>query len=152
MVLDDDLLSPVKSFADERGELLEVFRGDHLPITGKGQVYLTTAFPGCIKGGHYHRHKTEWFCVVGGRAVVELQDVGTGASRVFTLDRLRPAVLRVPPNTIHRIRNPTDQVLSVIAYVDDVYNPDDPDTYPAEAPQSPAPDEVGRRPSVLIDW
>lgn len=133
MVLDDSLLSPVKGVVDERGELLEVFRGDQVPLTTSGQVYLTTAFPGHIKGGHHHRRKTEWFCVIGGRGTVELQDVATGESRVFTLDRLRPAVLRVPPNTIHRISNPNDQILSVVAYIDELYNPDDPDTYPAGA-------------------
>lgn len=126
---DDDLLTPLTKLSDERGEFIEVFRGDVVPMTGRSQVYLTTAFPGRAKGGHYHRRKTEWFCVVSGRARVELQSVGTGESRVFTLDGLCPAILKVPPNTVHRIVNLTDQVAAVIAYIDEMYDPQDPDTY-----------------------
>ncbi len=137
MELDDSLLSPVKSFGDERGELVEVFRGDTVPMTGRGQVYLTTAFPGRSKGGHYHRRKTEWFCVISGRALVELQDVRTRTSRVFTLDGLHPAVLKVPAFTIHRIVNPTEQTLWVIAYIDEAYDPGDPDTFPESSSSVP---------------
>jgi dTDP-4-dehydrorhamnose 3,5-epimerase len=41
--------------ADERGRLMEIMRCDDNFFEKFGQVYMTTAYPGVVKGWHYHK-------------------------------------------------------------------------------------------------
>lgn len=71
---------PLEVKRDERGWLAEVLRSRQLREGEKEftQIYVTTANPGKTKGKHYHKRKTEWFCVVAGEAVLHLKDMRTG--------------------------------------------------------------------------
>ena len=51
---------------DERGRLMEILRSDDDLFDKFGQVYMTTAYPGVVKGWHYHKVQTDHFCVVYG--------------------------------------------------------------------------------------
>jgi len=51
--------------SDERGWLAEIIRQEELVRTKEfGQFMVTTAYPSCVKGNHYHIRKFEWFCVL----------------------------------------------------------------------------------------
>ena len=126
-------VTPLKVHADHRGLLVEVFRAPWAALASEGQVYLTTAAVGAVKGNHFHRRKTEWFCVLQGAAEICLSDPSTGASGRIPLDGRRPGVVRIPPMVAHAVRNTGTETLMLLAYISEAFDPRDPDTYPWEA-------------------
>ena len=54
-MIDGVMIKKLKVIADERGRLMEILRADDEMFTGFGQVYMTTAYPGVVKGWHYHK-------------------------------------------------------------------------------------------------
>ena len=54
--------------SDERGWLIEVLGGE-LPEGCRefGQLHVSVAYPGKIRGNHYHTRKVEWFCIPAGK-------------------------------------------------------------------------------------
>jgi len=45
----------LRTIPDERGWLMEILRNDDDIFEKFGQVYMTTAYPGVVKGWHYHK-------------------------------------------------------------------------------------------------
>ena len=64
----------LKVLADERGWLMEMLRNDDDLFQGFGQVYLTAAYPGVVKGWHYHKLQVDHFVCVKGMMKVVLFD------------------------------------------------------------------------------
>lgn len=125
-------VTPLTVHSDHRGLLVELFRAPWVSLASGGQVYLTTAAAGAVKGNHFHRRKTEWFCVLKGMAEAHLVDVNGGESRQISLDGRSPAVLSVPPMVAHSVRNTGTETLMLLAYITEAFDPRDPDTYPWE--------------------
>ena len=118
---------------DERGWLIELLKGSELPAEikskGLGQVYLTVAKPGAIKGNHYHLRKTEWFCVIKGTAKLVLHDNKSKKTEEMLLTAENPCRIKIPPNTFHAIKNIGDEEMYVVCYIDEEFNQNNPDTY-----------------------
>ncbi len=132
--MDNLKIKKLKVNQDERGMVVEIIRREDTE-EGKpfGQVYLTTANPGYIKGNHYHKRKTEWFCVIKGKGELILRDLKSKELKKILMDDEKNFLLvKIPPNVAHAIRNIGSEVLYLLAYIDEPYNPDDPDTYPLE--------------------
>lgn len=66
----------LKSFGDDRGRFLEVFRREWLPgaFTGPVQVNCSTSSGGVLRGLHYHLYQTDIWVPVGGRLRAGLAD------------------------------------------------------------------------------
>ena len=64
----------LKVIPDERGRLTEILRSDDELFVKFGQVYTTTAYPGVVKGWHYHKKQTDYFAVVKGMIKLVLYD------------------------------------------------------------------------------
>ncbi|MFH0956329.1 MAG: cupin domain-containing protein [Candidatus Aenigmatarchaeota archaeon] len=108
---------------DERGWLAEVFRDEF----AKGQVYAFTIKPGKIRGRHYHKKKMEWFCVLQGSCTVEIDG---RKHKMNAFDKVY-----IQPNSYHEIKNTGKELLLVVTYSSEKYNPDCPDTYgPVRSP------------------
>src|SRR3989454_2745237 len=56
----------LKVIPDERGRLMETLRSDDDMFTKFGQAYITTAYPGVVKGWHYHKIQVDNFIGVKG--------------------------------------------------------------------------------------
>jgi dTDP-4-dehydrorhamnose 3,5-epimerase len=67
-------IKPLKRIADERGYLQEVMRNDDPQFKAFGQVYLTTTYPGVVKGWHYHKKQSDNMVVVQGMMKIVLFD------------------------------------------------------------------------------
>ena len=86
---------------DERGRLMEMLRSDDDIFIKFGQVYMTTAYPGVVKGWHYHKIQTDSFIVVKGMMKVVLYD-GRKESNTFGevneyfLGEYNPILLQIP--------------------------------------------------------
>lgn len=67
-------LKNLKVIPDERGWLMEILRCDEEIFDKFGQVYITTAYPGVVKGWHYHKIQTDNFTCIRGMMKVVLYD------------------------------------------------------------------------------
>ncbi len=112
---------------DERGELVEL-----LKVPGFGQVFYSTSKPGVVRGNHYHMRKIEKFCVIEGSAKIRLRNRETGKVKEFNVSGGAPEVIDMPSNWTHNIENTGDDEMKLVVWINEVFNLDDPDTFPEE--------------------
>ena len=120
---------------DERGWFAEVLRFEELyrKKKGFGQIYITVAKPGQIKGKHYHKRKTEYFCVIKGNAILTLVNKKTKSKQKIKMGENNMVMVQIPPMIWHAIENiEKKNDMYLLANIDETYNPDDPDTFHEE--------------------
>ena len=117
---------PVKyvQHTDSRGSFVEVIR-----LGIGGQVSFSTTVPGITRGNHYHTRKIERFAVIKGKALIQLRRIGTDEVLDFYLDGAEPAYVDMPIWYTHNIKNIGDDVLYTNFWINEFYDPNDPDTY-----------------------
>ena len=121
-------LKAIEKHTDERGLLLEIIRDDKIKEELK-QVYFSTSKPEVIRGNHYHKRKVEWFSVVKGKAKLVLEDNESKEREELILSDDEPAIIKILPNISHAIQNIRDDEMYLIVIANEVFNPDDPDTF-----------------------
>ena len=118
-------------FCDDRGWLLKVLMRDQIAGDAPfGEIYVTVAEPGVIKGQHYHRECTEWFCVVSGQANLLLVDLASGERQIIAMGEGNMVRVKVPPLVVHGIQNTGTELTYLLAYADQPYDYNRPDTVP----------------------
>jgi len=75
----------LKVIPDERGRLMEIMRSDDDFFRNLDRHYMTTAYPGVVKGWHYHKKQSDNMAVVRGMMKIVLYD---GRKDSTTLARL----------------------------------------------------------------
>jgi UDP-2-acetamido-2,6-beta-L-arabino-hexul-4-ose reductase len=109
--------------ADNRGAFVEIAR-QGIP----GQTSFSTTFPGITRGNHFHTRKIERFAVIKGKALIQLKRIGTDEVHDFYLDGNQPAYVDMPIWYTHNIKNIGDDVLYTIFWINEPFDPNDPDT------------------------
>lgn len=117
---------PVKftQHTDPRGTFVEIIR-----LGVGGQVSFSTTVPGITRGNHYHTRKIERFAVIKGKALIQLRKIGTDEVFDFYLDGEEPAYVDMPIWYTHNIKNVGDEVLYTNFWINEFYDPSDPDTF-----------------------
>lgn len=117
---------PVKfiKHTDPRGSFVEVIR-----LGVGGQVSFSTTVPGITRGNHYHTRKIERFAVIKGKALIQLRRIGTDEVLDFYLDGNEPAYVDMPIWYTHNIKNIGEEVLYTNFWINEFYDPLDPDTF-----------------------
>lgn len=124
----------LKVIPDERGRLMEILRSDE-PIFKKfGQLYITTAYPGVVKGWHYHKMQTDHFVVVKGMMKVVLYDDRAGNPthnevNEFFMGEHNQILLTIPPFVVHGFKCISETEAMVINIPTEAYNHDEPDEF-----------------------
>ena len=115
---------------DERGWLTEVIRKEELVRSKEfGQFMVTTAYPGYVKGNHYHTRKYEWYCVLKGEAKLVLLDSNSGEREELLLNEHQLKTVRIPPHVSHAIENTGTEMMYLLVYTDEPYIEEDADTF-----------------------
>ncbi len=114
--------------ADQRGGLVEVVRASG----GQTQIFFSSTNPGFTRGQHYHLGKVERFLVLSGRANICLRRLLTDEVITFPVSGERPAIVDMPTMWVHSITNTGSEELVTLFYADELYDPEQPDTYPEE--------------------
>ena len=115
---------------DERGWLTEVIRKEELVRSKEfGQFMVTTAYPGYVKGNHYHTRKYEWYCVLKGEAKLMLVDNNSGEREELLLNEHQLKTVRIPPHVSHAIENTGTEMMYLLVYTDEPYIEEDADTF-----------------------
>lgn len=123
------IVRKLESKRDERGWLLKLLMRHHIGAANRefGEIYLTAAHSGQVKGNHYHRQAREWFCLIQGRARLVTQDLETGELTEFAMSADDPSMIEVPPLTAHAVQCVGDDLAVLFAYADQPYDADNPD-------------------------
>lgn len=124
----------LKVVADERGRLMEMLRSDDELFIKFGQAYMTTAYPGVVKGWHYHKIQTDSFIVVKGMMKVVLydsrKDSGTyGEINEFFMGEHNPILLQIPQYVYHGFKCISEEEAICINLPTETYKYDEPDEY-----------------------
>jgi dTDP-4-dehydrorhamnose 3,5-epimerase len=102
----------LKVIPDERGRLMEILRSDEPVFKKFGQLYMTTAYPGVVKGWHYHKVQWDHFAVVKGMLKLVLVDQREDSEtrdeiNEFFLGDHNPILVSVPPMVLHVLKGVT---------------------------------------------
>lgn len=116
---------PLTVNADQRGWLVETACW----LGGEGQTFVSTTKPGITRGEHYHLRKIERFVVLAGQARISLRKVCTDDVVDFDVSGDRPVAIDMPTGWIHNITNTGSTGVVTQFWVNEIFNPDDPDTF-----------------------
>jgi UDP-2-acetamido-2,6-beta-L-arabino-hexul-4-ose reductase len=114
----------LKLNTDARGSFVETVR-----LHSGGQVSYSTTKPGITRGNHFHTRKAERFAVIKGKAMIQLRKIGTDKVLNFELDGKEPSYVDMPVWYTHNITNTGDEDLYTIFWINEFFNPTDPDTF-----------------------
>ncbi len=117
---------------DERGWLAEILRPDDVKLKGFGQVLVTVANPGKVKGNHYHKRKVEWYSVIQGDMELHLLDLNTKKREVKTIGESNPVLVKINPGVAHAVKCVSKVPAVLLIYISESFNPEDPDTFSEE--------------------
>ena len=95
-----------------------------------GQISFFTANPGVTRGGHFHNTKTEKFLVVRGKALFRFRNVLNGSNFSIETSSSSPEVVDTIPGWSHDITNIGDEVMIVLLWANELFDKNNPDTYP----------------------
>ncbi len=119
---------------DERGRLMEILRADDELFSRFGQVYMTAAYPGVVKGWHYHKLQTDKITVVKGMMKLVLYDGREGSPthgeiNEFFIGEHNPLLIQVPKLVFHGFKCISHSEALAINVPTEKYNYDNPDEY-----------------------
>jgi len=134
----------LKVIPDERGKLMEILRSDDEIFQKFGQVYMTTAYPGIVKGWHYHKVQYDHFTCVGGMMKLVLYDARKASPTYqeineFFVGLSDPSVVQIPPLVYHGFQAVGNQEVIVINIPTECYHHEKPDEFriPADSKEIP---------------
>jgi dTDP-4-dehydrorhamnose 3,5-epimerase len=128
------IIKKLKVIPDERGRLMEILRVDDEMFMGFGQVYMTTAYPGVVKGWHYHKRQFDNMAVVKGMMKIVLYDDRKasptyGEINEFFAGEHNPILLHIPPHVCHGFKCVSLEEAVVINIPTESYNYGEPDEF-----------------------
>lgn len=119
---------PLAKRTDPRGSLVETVRCHG----GQGQTFFSTTKPGITRGQHFHMRKVERFVVVAGAAEIALRKVLTDERVTFKVTGDVPVIVDMPTFWSHKITNTGGTELLTMFWTNELFNREDPDTYPED--------------------
>ena len=133
-LIDGVKIKKLKVIPDERGRLMEMLRCDDDLFIKFGQAYITTAYPGVVKGWHYHKKQTDNFAVVKGMMKVVLYDgredsPTKGEVNEFFMGVHNPMLLQIPTYVYHGFKCISEEEAMVVNCPTEPYNYSEPDEF-----------------------
>ncbi|REE03780.1 NAD-dependent epimerase/dehydratase family protein [Citricoccus muralis] len=117
---------PLEPRADQRGHLVETVKSHG----GEGQTFFSTTRPGVIRGQHYHLRKIERFVVLAGEASLGLRRMFSTETMTINVNGDQPQAVDMPIGWVHNICNTgTDDDVLTQFWTNEIFNPDDTDTF-----------------------
>jgi UDP-2-acetamido-2,6-beta-L-arabino-hexul-4-ose reductase len=114
----------LKANSDERGSFVETIK------TGiGGQFSFSTTKPRITRGNHFHTRKIERFTVIKGKSRIQLRRIGGEEVLEFELCGEEPSYVDMPVWYTHNITNTGTEELYTLFWINEFYDPDNPDTY-----------------------
>jgi UDP-2-acetamido-2,6-beta-L-arabino-hexul-4-ose reductase len=124
---ENDFKYPLKMNIDNRGSFTEFIR-----TTDRGQVSVNISKPGITKGNHWHHTKNEKFLVVSGKGIIRFRNINTKEVISYIVSGEKLEVVDIPTGYTHNIENLGDTDMITIMWVNEAYDPENPDTFSKE--------------------
>jgi UDP-2-acetamido-2,6-beta-L-arabino-hexul-4-ose reductase len=117
----------LRKHEDGRGYLVE----NTLPkiLKESKHFFISKSKPGVIRGNHYHLRKSEWFYLIQGRGVLYIEDIKNKKRNKIILDDKDNLIINLGPNKAHAFKNTGEKEFILLAFVSEVFNRRDPDTF-----------------------
>jgi len=115
---------PLKTHADERGCFAEFLKSNN-----GGQVSVNVTKPGYTKGNHWHHTKVEKFLTVSGQGIIRFRKIDEANIIEYSVSGDKLEVVDIPPGYTHSISNIGETDLVTIMWVNEIYDPSNPDTF-----------------------
>lgn len=120
---EDKFIYPLKMNVDNRGSFTEF-----LKTSDRGQVSINISKPGITKGNHYHHTKNEKFLVVSGEGVIQFRKIDSEEVIEYKVSGEKLEVIDIPVGYTHNIINTGEADMVTVMWVNEVFNPEKPDT------------------------
>lgn len=120
---EDQFSYDLKMNVDSRGSFTEFIR-----TPDRGQVSVNISKPGITKGNHWHHTKNEKFLVVSGSGVIRFRKLDTDEIIEYFVSGDKLEVVDIPVGYTHNIENLGDSDMVTIMWVNEVFDPENPDT------------------------
>ncbi|WP_346848493.1 NAD-dependent epimerase/dehydratase family protein [uncultured Clostridium sp.] len=114
---------PLKMNVDNRGSFTEFLKSPD-----RGQVSVNISKPGITKGNHWHHTKNEKFIVVSGTGLIRFRKIGSEEIIEYKVSGEKLEVVDIPVGYTHSIVNTGDTDMVTIMWVNEVFDPQIPDT------------------------
>jgi len=121
---EDDFAYELKMNVDDRGSFTEF-----LKTKDRGQVSVNISKPGITKGNHWHHTKNEKFLVVSGEGVIRFRKLDSDDIIEYKVSGDKLEVVDIPVGYTHSIVNIGEKDLVTVMWVNEIFNPNNPDTY-----------------------
>lgn len=118
-----DFSYELKMNVDNRGSFTEFIKNKNM-----GQVSVNISKPGITKGNHWHHTKNEKFLVVSGEGVIKFRKVLEGKIIEYKVSGEKLEVVDIPVGYTHSIINTGERDMVTIMWVNESFNPEEPDT------------------------
>ena len=133
-MIDGVIIKKLKVIADERGCLMEILRGDDNCYEKFGQVYMTTAYPGVVKGWHYHKKQSDNMAVVRGMMKIVLYDSRKESATFGEINEIfagihNPVLVHIPAFVYHGFKCISGDEAIVVNTPTETYNYSEPDEF-----------------------
>ena len=142
--IDGVWIKDLKVIPDERGRLMEMLRSDDEAFDRFGQVYLSTTYPGVVKGWHLHEVQDDFFVCVRGMVKLVIYDPREdspthGMVKEYFIGDQNPQLVKVPAGTYHGWKCISQEESYVINVPSEPYNYNTPDEHraPWDTPDIP---------------
>ena len=112
---------------DDRGSFTEFLRTED-----RGQVSINISKPGIVKGNHWHHTKNEKFLVVSGKGVIRFRKIDSKEIIEYFVSGENLEVVDIPVGYTHNIENLGDTDMVTVMWVNETFDPENPDTYYVE--------------------
>lgn len=127
-------IKQLKVIPDERGRLMEMIRCDDPDFVKFGQVYMTTVYPGVVKGWHYHHKQDDYLTAIKGMVKLVLYDRRSdsptcGEVNQFFVGEYHPLMIYIPHDVVHGFKGIGMEEAVIVNLVTEPYNYEDPDEY-----------------------
>ena len=149
-LIKDVRIKKLKVIPDERGRLMEMLRSDDDLFIQFGQLYTTVAYPGVVKGWHYHKIQTDNVTVVKGMLKLVLYDSREasptkGEINEFFVGEHNPQLVQIPTEVYHGWMCISETEAIVINVPTEVYNRKEPDEFRLHPHENDIPYEWKRK-------
>lgn len=124
---EDQFSYPLIMHEDHRGSFTEFVKSPYA-----GQVSINVSKPGITKGDHWHHTKNEKFLVVSGTGIVKFRKLDSEEIIEYAVSGDKLEVVDIPTGYTHSIVNTGETDLVTVMWVNEMFDPNNPDTYPLE--------------------
>jgi dTDP-4-dehydrorhamnose 3,5-epimerase len=149
-LIDGVKVNQLKVIPDERGRLMEILRSDDELFEKFGQVYITTIYPGVVKGWHFHKNQSDNVVCVQGMIKLVLYDRREDSPTFNNVVELNcgihnPVLVHIPADVCHGWMCFGPEEAIVVNIPTEPYNYENPDEHRIDPHDNEIPYEWERK-------